>query len=96
MPQTLSFNLVHIVFSTKHRAPLIGEDIGAGLHAYLAGTVRKLNCECFRVGGVADHVHLAVRLATTKTAARVVSEIKTGSSLWMKQQGVGKFAWQRG
>jgi REP element-mobilizing transposase RayT len=96
MPQTLSFNLVHIVFSTKHRAPLIGEDIGAGLHAYLAGTVRKLNCECFRVGGVADHVHLAVRLATTKTAARVVSEIKTGSSLWMKQQGIGKFTWQRG
>jgi REP element-mobilizing transposase RayT len=96
MPQTLSFNLVHIVFSTKHRASLINDDIGAGLHAYLAGIARKLDCECFRVGGVADHVHLAVRLATTKTAAKVVSEIKTGSSIWMKEQGVRQFAWQRG
>jgi hypothetical protein len=48
------------------------------------------------MGGVADHVHLAMRLATTKTAAKVVSEIKTGSSIWMKEQGVRNFSWQRG
>jgi putative transposase len=96
MPQTLSFNLVHIIFSTKNREPLIHDEILANLHAYLAGTVRKLGCECIRAGGVADHVHLAVRLPTTKTAAKVVSEIKTGSSVWMKQQGVLNFAWQRG
>ena len=96
MPQTLSFNLVHIIFSTKHRAPLINDDIVPDLHAYLAGTARKLDCECFRVGGVADHIHLAVRLASTRTAAKVVSEIKTGSSAWMKEQGVANFAWQRG
>jgi putative transposase len=96
MPHTLSFNLVHIVFSTKNRLPLIREEIAAGLHAYLAGTARKLDCECFRVGGVADHIHLAVRLGTTRTAARFVSEIKTGSSVWMKERGVLQFAWQRG
>ena len=96
MPQTLSFNLVHIIFSTKHRLPSIPGGQTAALHAYLAGTARKLDCECFRVGGTADHVHLAVRLATTRTAAKFVSEIKTGSSAWMKQQGASKFAWQRG
>jgi REP element-mobilizing transposase RayT len=96
MPQTLSFNLVHIIFSTKNRAPLITDDRTAALHAYLAGTARKLNCECFRVGGVADHVHLAIRLPATKTAAKFVSELKTGSSVWMKQQRADTFAWQRG
>jgi REP element-mobilizing transposase RayT len=96
MPQTLSFNLVHIVFSTKQRAPLISDDICATLHAYLSGVARKLDCECFRAGGAADHVHLAMRLTTTRTAAKVVSEIKTGSSIWMKEQGVREFAWQRG
>ena len=96
MPQTLSFNLVHIIFSTKHRAPLINDDIVPDLHAYLVGIARKLDCECFRVGGVADHVHLAMKVATTRTAAKVVSEIKTGSSIWMKEQGVQKFTWQRG
>ena len=96
MPQTLSFNLVHIIFSTKNRAPLIANGMIPTLHAYLAGTARKLDCECFRVGGVADHVHLAMRLAATRTAAKVVSEIKTGSSMWMKEQGMRNFAWQRG
>jgi REP element-mobilizing transposase RayT len=96
MPQTLSFNLVHIVFSTKNRLPLIKTETMPELHAYLAGTARKLGCDCFRVGGVADHVHLALKLPTTKTAAKVVSEIKTGSSVWIKQQGVASFAWQRG
>ena len=76
--------------------PLIRDEIGPTLHAYIAGTARKLDCECFRVGGVADHVHLAMKLATTRTAAKVVSDIKTGSSAWMKEQGVPKFAWQRG
>jgi REP element-mobilizing transposase RayT len=75
MPQTLSFNLVHIIFSTKHRVPLINDDVLAALHAYLAGTARELDCECFRVGGIADHVHLAIRLGTTRTAAKVVSDI---------------------
>ena len=96
MPQTLSFNLVHIIFSTKNRLPMIGDEIACELYAYLAATARNLECECFRVGGVPDHVHLAMRLAPTRMGARVVSEIKTGSSVWMKQQGVANFAWQRG
>jgi REP element-mobilizing transposase RayT len=96
MPQTLSFNLVHIIFSTKDRRPMITGEHACNLHAYLAGTIRSLGCECFRAGGVADHVHLAVRLAPTKTAAKIVSELKTASSAWMKTQGVPRFAWQRG
>lgn len=96
MPQSLTFNLVHVVFSTKGRAPTIGEAVSADLHAYLAGTVRALDCECFGAGGVADHVHLALRLAPTRAAAKVVSEIKTGSSAWMKTGGVASFTWQRG
>ena len=95
MPQTLNLNLVHLVFSTKERVPLIEEELAPGLHAYLAGTARKLACECFRVGGVADHVHLALRLASTISAAKAVSDLKTSSSVWMKEKGVPSFAWQR-
>ena len=96
MPQTLSLNLVHVIFSTKDRRPLIHDDIAPALHAYLAGTARRLGSECFRVGGVADHVHVALRLPSTRTAAKIVSELKTSSSVWMKEQGVAQFAWQRG
>ncbi len=96
MAQSLSFSLVHAVWSTKERRPCISEEMGPRLYAYLAETARAMGCECFRAGGVGDHVHLALRLGVTRTAARVVSELKTGSSAWMKEQGVAGFAWQRG
>ncbi len=96
MPQTLSFNLVHVIFSTKNRLPLIDDAVAADLHAYMAGAVRGLGCECFRAGGVADHVHLAMRLSPTRGGAKVVSEIKSASSAWMKERGVKNFTWQRG
>ncbi len=98
MPQSLSLNLVHLVFSTKDRMPLITSDVLPNLHAYLATVARKNDGECYRVGGVTDHVHLALRLSRTVALADLVSELKTSSSKWMKEQGPGlsKFSWQRG
>jgi REP element-mobilizing transposase RayT len=96
MPQTLSFNLVHVIFSTKNRAPLIDDAILPTHHAYIAGTVRELGCVCVRVGGIDNHVHIALRLPPTKVAAKVISEIKTAATAWMKRQGIAHFAWQRG
>jgi putative transposase len=96
MPESLSFLLIHIIFSTKDRRPVLKDDIE--IHAYLATVARNAGCECFRVGGVDDHVHLAIRLPRTMTTAKLVEELKTSSSRWLKMQSheLSKFAWQRG
>jgi len=63
------------------------------------GTVaRNSECEAYRVGGVTDHVHLALRLSRTLTIAKLVETLKTASSKWLKSQSasLGAFAWQRG
>ncbi|NJN31548.1 MAG: IS200/IS605 family transposase [Synechococcales cyanobacterium RM1_1_8] len=98
MPQSLSYLLTHIVFSTKDRAPLLDATVRPALHAYLATVARNVDCECFRVGGVADHVHLAVRLSRTITMAQLVEKLKTSSSKWLKTQSsaLASFSWQRG
>ncbi len=98
MAQSLSFMLVHIIFSTKDRRPLIIDSVRPKLHAYLAGVVRAAGSECYRVGGVDDHVHLAVRLKSTTTVAGIIEEIKTTSSKWIKPlaPGLQSFAWQSG
>jgi putative transposase len=98
MPQSLSLTIIHLVFSTKDRMPLLTPDIRHELHAYLATVARHDDGECFRVGGVADHVHLAVRLSRTQSIADLVSELKTSSSKWLKDKSstLSKFAWQRG
>jgi len=98
MPQSLSYLLTHIVFSTKDRTPVLDATVRPALHAYLATVARNVECECFRVGGVADHVHLAVRLSRTITMAQLIEELKTSSSKWLKTQSpaLAAFAWQRG
>jgi putative transposase len=98
MPQSLAHVLIHVVFSTKDRRPIINATVAPQLHAYVAGTVRALDCECLRVGGHDDHIHLAIRMSRTITAAKLVEEIKVASSKWMKDQGpdYAGFAWQRG
>ncbi|HEY5382201.1 MAG TPA: IS200/IS605 family transposase [Acidobacteriaceae bacterium] len=98
MPQSLSLILVHIIFSTKDRRPALDETIRPALFAYLAGIARTTGCECYRVGGISDHVHLAIRLARTMTAAKLVQELKTSSTKWLKDRSPhhARFAWQRG
>jgi len=98
MPQSLSFLLIHIVCSTKDRSPLLTPEIRSNLHAYLATVTRNAGCESYRVGGVADHVHLAIRLSRTTTIAHLVEELKTSSSKWLKTQSptLANFAWQNG
>ena len=98
MPQSLSLVIVHLIWSTKDRFPCLGASVRPSLHAYLATVARNAGCECYRVGGVADHVHLAVRLSRTVSIAALVEELKTSSSKWLKTQQVelSGFAWQRG
>ncbi len=98
MPQSLSLVIVHVIFSTKDRIPVLDAEARPGLHAYLATVARNAGCETYRVGGVADHVHLAIRLSRTLTIADLVEKLKTSSSKWLKTQSalLGAFAWQRG
>ena len=98
MPQSLSLILVHLVFSTQDRQPLIGPSVRDELHGYLAEVARNMGCECFRVGGMADHVHLAIGLSRTVAVADLVKDLKTSSSKWMKGRSpeLYAFAWQRG
>ncbi|MDP0491481.1 MAG: IS200/IS605 family transposase [Verrucomicrobiota bacterium JB023] len=99
MPQSLSNILVHVIFSTKDRYPFLeSTELRKKTHAFLAGAVRQCNCEAYRVGGVSDHVHLAIRLSRTLTIADLVKELKTSSNKWLKTQSPAfeTFSWQQG
>ena len=87
MPQSLSLVIVHLVFSTKDREPWLTPEIRPRLHAYLAEVARGHGCLAYRVGGVADHVHLALTLPRTMTQSDLVKELKTSSNHWLEKQG---------
>ncbi len=58
---------------------------GLEMHAYLATICRDAEAEAFRVGGVADHVHLIVTLPRTLSQAELVESLKKKSSKWIKE-----------
>jgi len=98
MSQSLAKILVHIVFSTKLRAPVLNADVAHGLYAYLAGILKQCNCPAIRIGGTTDHIHILCNLSRTLAIAKVAEEIKTGSSKWLKTKGpeFRTFHWQNG
>lgn len=96
MPQSLARVLLHVIFSTKHREPVIVQTMMSPLHSYLGGIARQLDCAPLQVGGIEDHVHILLGLGRTITIADLVKELKTGSSSWAKGHGAGEFAWQAG
>ena len=98
MAQSVSKVLLHLVFSVKNREGLIPENLQPQLHAYLAGACRANGSEAYRVGGTADHVHIACTLPRTLTISKLLEEIKKSSSAWIKAQNpaLTGFAWQAG
>ena len=97
MPQSLSYVLVHLIFSTKGRRPLLTDVIRSEMHAVWASSIGVENI-CVRVGGVRDHVHVALFIARTESMAKVVERLKVSSAKWIKTKGpeFAKFGWQRG
>lgn len=99
MPQSLAKIYVQIVFSTKNRFPFLSmPETRNEMHAYLGGTLKKLDCPVLAVGGPSDHVHIMAILSRNIAVSEAIGDIKRSSSKWVKTKGPGlrKFAWQNG
>jgi len=98
MGQSLVRNYIHIVFSTKNREHLIREPYGQELHAYLAGICKNLECHPIKVGGHTDHVHILCMLSKKIALMKLMEELKSHSSKWMKtkSEDLKTFYWQNG
>jgi putative transposase len=96
MPQSLSQLYVHPIFSTKHREPMSLSPLRGDLHAYLAAVLNNQDSPALKVGGMSDHLHALFRFSKNIALAKIVEEVKTGSSKWVKTQGRGlaNFHWQ--
>lgn len=97
MPHTYSRILIHLIFSTKDREPMIDHDIRVKLWAYIAGIIRESGCGAIAVDGSTDHVHAVVLLPTSMSVSEIVRLIKSNSSKWVRETHHRRgFGWQRG
>jgi REP element-mobilizing transposase RayT len=98
MPQSLAQLYLHIVFSTKNHVPFIKHSIRKELFDYIGGILNNIECHPIKIGGVDDHIHILCRLSKKITIIKLLEEIKTSSSKWIKTKGeeYAKFHWQDG
>jgi putative transposase len=87
-----------MVFSTKHRMPVLSPQIRTELFPYLATVLTSNESPSLQVGGFSDHVHLFFGLSRKMTIARIAEMVKTSSSKWIKTKGpqFREFHWQGG
>lgn len=92
MADTYTKILIHCVFSTKDRRPLISQP--DKLWTYLRGMARNRGADTLAVGGTANHVHMLIALPSGLTVANLMRDLKANSSRHLNEKH--GFAWQDG
>src|SRR5215472_7014531 len=97
MDRSLARLLVHAIFSTKDRRPsLHSEEISNEIYAYMAGTLKNLDCHPIKIGGVEDHVRVFSSLSKNIAFSDLIGRLKGASSKRLKEKGIRDFGWQNG
>ena len=79
--------LYHLVFRTKNGRKTLDSCNSRELYAYIMGIIRNKNCFLYRINGVEDHLHILCDLHPSIALADYMRDIKTSSSIWIKQSG---------
>ena len=98
MSQSLSRVIVHAVYSTKDRIPLISPEMERRLASFVGGILRSENCPPIAIGGASDHLHSLFSLSRTIAIGDLIGSVKGRSSSWLNKGSRMrcKFAWQGG
>ena len=76
--------LYHITFATRRRTPSLLLPQRCDLYGYLAGTLNRLHCHPYRVGGEVDHIHILTSIHPTVSLSMLVKTIKDSARNWIR------------
>lgn len=86
----------HIVWGTKERQPCIEDRFASILHEQLRSNAARLGAAVHALGGVEDHVHLAVSVPPSIALSEFIRQLKGSSSHFVTHEcsPASPFAWQ--
>jgi putative transposase len=98
MAHTFTNLLLHLIFSTKNREPVLDPEVKPRLFPYLGGIIQELGGRPVLINGLADHVHILAILPATASISDVLRTLKANSSRWIHETfpALSGFAWQTG
>ena len=94
---------LHFVWTTQQRCPLLIPDVEASVQRCLQSEAKRLRCGVLAIGGMPDHVHLALKVPTALSPAQIMKQLKGVSSKFAGDEFVRAdsgllpwFRWQEG
>jgi REP element-mobilizing transposase RayT len=89
---------MHFVWTTKNREPYFSKKGRKRLFPYIQKIVESQKAELVAIGGVEDHVHILVRMHRLDEIYKLIRNIKSRSSSFIKKANkrCELFAWQNG
>jgi len=87
--------LIHLVFCTKNREPLISDELLPGLLAHIKENARNKGTIVYELNGDKNHIHLLISLKTEQPVSQLAHLLKGESSFWINQNHLTKtkFHW---
>ena len=82
MGQSLAKLYVHLVFSTKHRQPLLLPPLQGPKRAYLATVLKNQDSPAVKIGGARHHVHILFRLSKNSAWAASIRFFMAAAGLF--------------
>ncbi|HSB01695.1 MAG TPA: IS200/IS605 family transposase [Anaerolineales bacterium] len=85
----------HVVWGTKNRLALIDPAWEKDLYEYIWGRAVTLDCIPHAIGGMPDHVHVAISIPPSLSVASLIVQFKCASSHHVNQNYAdGSFLWK--
>jgi len=98
MPRNVYWELYyHIVWRTKDSAPMLTASVEPMTHKYLTHRALQTNeAMVHAIGGIEDHIHMAVSLPPTVEIAKWIGDVKGARAHHINHRpcGLGALAWQ--
>jgi REP element-mobilizing transposase RayT len=86
MSRSKSEIYLHLVWTTWQRQPLVTSEIERAVYRCIEQQAIGLKCIVLAIGGMSDHVHLAVRTPTYIDAARIAMQVKGVASTLVRER----------
>lgn len=98
MPRSKTEIYLHIVWATRFREPVLVDQTDRIAREAIREETRRLGCVVLALGGVADHLHLLVRVPGRLSVAQLAKQVKGASSRRLNEflPGGEGFRWQEG
>lgn len=90
--RSISSLKAHLVLVPKYRRELFNDEMLTRLETIVKDLLAKWNCQCIEVNGEKDHLHLLFQYTPQIQLSKLVNNIKTVTSRYLKQEFPDRFA----